>query len=151
MDQWGWDVFAGKVTPAQYNDHWWKLRQDFQGISAPGPRPADAFDPGAKFHIPGNTPYIRYFLAFVLQFQFHEALCREAGHVGPLHTCSIAGNKAAGAKLAKMLALGSSVPWPQALETVTGTRQMDAGPLLQYFEPLQQWLAEQNEGRTCGW
>jgi peptidyl-dipeptidase A len=109
------------------------------------------FDPGAKYHIPANTPYMRYFLAHILQFQFHEALCKAAGHTGPLHTCSIYGNKAAGDKMKAMLAMGASKPWPEALEAISGTSQMDASAIVRYFDPLMGWLKEQNKGRTCGW
>lgn len=151
IDQWRWDVFSGKTAPAEYNDHWWELREQYQGVGAPGPRPADAFDPGAKYHIPANTPYLRYFLAHILQFQFHKALCEAAGHEGPLHTCSIYGSTEAGDKLKAMLAMGASKPWPDALEQIAGTRQMDAGPLVEYFAPLEAWLKEQNKDRECGW
>jgi peptidyl-dipeptidase A len=151
IDQWRWDVFAGKVAPADYNTHWWKLRTDFQGIAPPAERPADAFDPGAKYHIPGNTPYMRYFLAQVLQYQFYAGMCEAAGHEGPLHTCSFHGSEAAGDRLKAMLALGASKPWPEALEVIAGTDRMDAGALLSYYAPLRTWLAEQNEGRECGW
>ena len=109
------------------------------------------FDPGAKFHVPGNTPYTRYFLAHILQFQFHRALCREAGHEGPLHECSIYGSTEAGEKLRAMLAMGASRPWPDALEAIAGERTMDASALVEYFAPLLGWIQEQNEGRTCGW
>jgi peptidyl-dipeptidase A len=151
IDQWRWEVFSGKATPENYNARWWELREQYQGIAAPVARTEADFDPGAKYHIPANTPYLRYFFAHVLQFQFHEALCEAAGHEGPLHTCSIYGSKEAGAKMQAMLAMGSSQPWPDALEAITGTRQMDAAALVEYFAPLQAWLAEQNEGRTCGW
>jgi peptidyl-dipeptidase A len=151
VDRWRWQVFAGTTTPETYNADWWRLREELQGVRAPMPRSEDDFDPGAKYHIPGNTPYARYFLAHVLQFQFHKALCDAAGHTGPLHTCSVYGSKAAGAKLEAMLALGASKPWPDALEVLTGTRQMDAGPLLEYFAPLRTYLDEQNAGRACGW
>lgn len=151
IDQWRWDVFSGEVPPDQYNAHWWKLRGQFQGIAPAGERPADAFDPGAKYHIPGNTPYMRYFLAQVLQYQFHEALCEAAGQTGPLHTCSIQGSKAAGDQLKTMLAMGASKPWPDALEAGTGKRQMDASSLIKYYEPLMGWLKTQNAERECGW
>ncbi|MCA9545049.1 MAG: M2 family metallopeptidase [Myxococcales bacterium] len=151
IDQWRWDVFSGKVSPEQWNDHWWKLRGEYQGIHAPVARPKDAFDPGAKYHIPANTPYVRYFLSFVVQFQFYKALCEAAGHEGPLHTCSFAGSQAAGDRLAKVLAMGASKPWPDAMEAFTGQRQMDASALLEYFAPLRAWLQEQNKGQTCGW
>lgn len=151
IDQWRWDVFAGKVKPEEYNAHWWKLRGQYQGIAAPEARPADAFDPGAKYHIPGNTPYVRYFLSFVVQFQFYKSMCEASGHKGPLHTCSFAGSKAAGDKLSAMLAMGASKPWPDALEAMTGTRQMDAAAILEYFAPLRTWLKTQNKGQTCGW
>ncbi len=151
MDRWRWDVFSGKVAEEDWNDHWWALRAQYQGIGAPGPRPADAFDPGAKFHIPANTPYLRYFLAAILQFQFHESMCKAAGHTGPLHTCSVYGSKEAGEKLKAVLELGASKPWPDALEAITGTRQMDGRAMVQYFSPLMGWLEEQNAGRQCGW
>jgi peptidyl-dipeptidase A len=151
IDRWRWGVFSGEISPDEYNAAWWKLRNDYQGIAAPVPRTEADFDPGAKYHIPANTPYARYFLARILQFQFHKALCDAAGHEGPLHTCSIYASKAAGAKLQAMLAMGASKPWPDALEAIAGTRTMDAGPLLEYFEPLQAYLAEQNQGRSCGW
>lgn len=151
VDKWRWDVFSGKVGPDQYNKHWWDLKLKYQGIVPPMPRTEEDFDPGAKYHIPGNTPYARYFLSFILQFQFHKALCQAAGQKGPLHECSIYGSKEAGARLKAMLALGQSKPWPDALEAMTGQRQMDAGPLLEYFAPLRAWLAEQNKGQTCGW
>ena len=151
IDKWRWDVFAGKITPDNYNAAWWDLRAKYQGIKPPVERTEANFDPGAKYHIPANTPYLRYFLARILQFQFHKALCEAAGHEGPLHTCSIYGSEEAGKKLQAMLAMGASKPWPDALEAITGSRQMDAGPMLEYFEPLMGYLEEQNEGRSCGW
>ena len=151
MDQWRWDVFSGKVKPGEYNQHWWRLREKYQGVSAPVARSEADFDPGAKYHIPANVPYMRYFLARILQFQFHRAMCEAADHRGPLHQCSIFGNKAAGGKLSSMLALGASKPWPDALHALTGQREMDASALVQYFEPLMKWLGEQNRGQTCGW
>ncbi|MBT3221841.1 MAG: M2 family metallopeptidase, partial [Proteobacteria bacterium] len=151
IDQWRWDVFSGKIAPEDYNKGWWELREKFQGVAAPIERTEDDFDPGAKYHIPGNTPYLRYFLARVLQYQFHKALCEEAKHEGPLHECSIYDSKEAGTRLKETLSLGASKPWPDALEALTGTREMDAGPLLDYYKPLSAWLEEQNKGRDCGW
>ena len=152
IDQWRWDVFSGKTTPDQYNAAWWALRAKYQGIAPPSERrDPDFFDAGAKYHVPANVPYTRYFLARILQFQFHKALCAASGHTGPLHECSIYGKTAAGDKMRAMLALGASKPWPEALEAITGTREMDAQPMIEYFDPLLKWLAEQNKGRTCGW
>jgi peptidyl-dipeptidase A len=151
VDQWRWDVFSGRTTPERYNEAWWALREKVQGVVAPVERTEDDFDPGAKYHIPGNTPYARYFLAHILQFQFHKALCEASGHEGPLHACSIYGSEAAGDKLRAMLALGASKPWPDALEVLTGRREMDAAPLVEYFEPLMGYLETENEGRRCGW
>jgi peptidyl-dipeptidase A len=151
IDQWRWDVFAAKVTPANYNAAWWELRRKYQGVAPPSARTAADFDAAAKYHVPANTPYTRYFLARVLQFQFHRALCRAARQKGPLHGCSIAGSAEAGRRLQAMLALGASKPWPDALEALTGERRMDGGALLEYFAPLQGWLRQQNRGRSCGW
>lgn len=151
VDQWRWKVFSGEVAPEDYNKVWWELREKYQGVRAPIDRPADAFDPGAKYHIPGNTPYTRYFLAHILQFQLHEALCDIAGDKGPINRCTIYGNKEAGKALNAMLEMGMSKPWPDALEAIAGTRQMDGRAIANYFAPLKVWLDEQNKGRQCGW
>lgn len=153
IDQWRWKVFSGEITPEQYNQAWWELREKYQGVKAPIARSEADFDPGAKYHVPGNVPYTRYFLAHILQFQFHKSLCEIAGDTGPVHRCSIYGNKEAGAKLNTMLEMGQSKPWPEALAAVTGTKEMDANAVLDYFAPLQTWLDEQNKtaNRQCGW
>ncbi|HVG60324.1 MAG TPA: M2 family metallopeptidase [Hyalangium sp.] len=151
IDQWRWDVFSGKTSPADYNKTWWTLREKYQGIAAPVARTESDFDPGAKYHVPANVPYTRYFLARILQFQFHKAMCEAAGFKGPLHECSIYGNKEVGKRLQAMLELGASKPWQEALFAMTGQRQMDATPLIEYFGPLRQWLQEQNKGQRCGW
>jgi peptidyl-dipeptidase A len=151
VDQWRWKVFSGEIKPEDYNKAWWDLRLKYQGVAPPMPRTENDFDPGAKYHVDANVPYTRYFLAAILQFQFHRALCREAGYSGPLNRCSIYANKAAGAKLAKMLAMGESRPWPEALEVMTGEKQMDASAILDYFAPLKKWLDEQNAGHKVGW
>ena len=145
VDQWRWRVFSGEVGPNDYNKAWWELREKYQGVAAPVARSEQDFDPGAKYHVPANTPYARYFLAAILQFQFHRALCREAGFNGPLYQCSIYGNKRAGEKLKAMLEMGSSQPWPEALKAMTGEDKMDATAIIDYFAPLKTWLDEQNE------
>jgi peptidyl-dipeptidase A len=151
IDQWRWKVFSGEIPPDKYNQTWWDLRQKYQGIAPPTPRTEEDFDPGAKYHIPANVPYMRYFLADILQFQFHRALAQTAGCAGPLNRCSIYENKEAGAKLNGMLQMGQSRPWQEALEKIAGTRQMDAGAIRDYFAPLQKWLDEQNQGKPVGW
>lgn len=151
IDQWRWKVFSGEIQPADYNKAWWQLREKYQGVTAPLPRTEADFDPGAKYHIPGNTPYTRYFLAYILQFQFHRALCNEAGFTGPLHRCSIYGSKEAGARLASMLEMGSSRPWPEAIAALSGESRMDATAILDYFAPLKAWLDVQNRSTTPGW
>ena len=151
VDKWRWDVYSGKVKPDEYNSHWWALRLKYQGVAPPVPRASTDFDPGAKYHVPANVPYMRYFLAAVLQFQFHRALCKKAGHTGPLHECSIYGNKAAGEAYWKMLQHGAAQPWQDTLFELTGSREMDATAILEYFAPLKTWLEEQNKGQKCGW
>ncbi|MFC6635083.1 M2 family metallopeptidase [Microbulbifer taiwanensis] len=151
VDKWRWQVFNGEVQPGDYNKAWWRLREDYQGIQAPVERTEANFDPGAKYHIPGNTPYARYFLARIQQFQFHRALCEAAGETGPLHRCSIYKNGEAGEKLRAMLAMGASKPWPDAMEALTGQRDLDASAIIDYFQPLMAYLEEQNKDRQCGW
>jgi peptidyl-dipeptidase A len=151
IDQWRWKVFSGEIKPAEYNKAWWDLRLKYQGVAPPVARSEADFDPGAKYHIAGNVPYVRYFMAYILEFQFYRSLCHEAGYTGPLHRCTFFGSKEAGAKFEKMLAMGQSKPWPDALEVLTGQRQMDATAILDYFAPLQKWLDEQNKGQQVGW
>ncbi|WP_287941212.1 M2 family metallopeptidase [Sphingopyxis sp.] len=151
VDRWRWGVFDGSIKPADYNKAWTQLRLQYQGITPPVARPDTAFDPGAKYHIPGNTPYTRYFLARVLQFQFYQAACKQAGWKGPLHRCSFYGNKEVGQKLNAMLEMGASKPWPDALEVFTGSRDMSGKAMMEYFAPLKKWLDEQNKGKPSGW
>jgi len=151
VDKWRWNVFNGSITPENYTKAWHDLKLQYQGITPPEDRSEAAFDPGAKYHIPGNTPYSRYFLARILQFQFYKAACDQAGWKGPLHRCSFYGNKEVGANLNAMLEMGASKPWPDALEAFTGKREMDGTAMISYFAPLMDWLKEENKGKSCGW
>jgi len=151
IDKWRWEVFSGQVKPADYNKAWWRLREQYQGVAPPVERSEADFDPGAKYHIPSNTPYARYFLARIYQFQFYRAMCRAAGYTGPLNRCSVFGSKAAGDKLEAMLALGQSQPWQEAMKAMTGQDRIDASAMVEYFQPLLTWLKEQNRGEKTGW
>ena len=151
IDQWRWKVFSGEIKPADYNKSWWELKRKYQGVAPSTPRGEEDFDPAAKYHVAANVPYTRYFLAHILQFQFHRALARAAGCTTPLHRCSIYDNKEAGKRLNAMLAMGQSQPWQEALFTLTGSRKMDATAMLEYFAPLKTWLDEQNKGKPVGW
>ncbi len=151
IDKWRWQVFSGAIPPDKYNESWWKLRLEYQGVAAPLPRSEADFDPGAKYHVPANFPYARYFLADILQFQFHRALAKIAGCTAPLNRCSIYDSKPAGERLNAMLSMGASQPWPKALAALTGQEQMDATAILDYFAPLKKWLDEQNRGKPIGW
>jgi peptidyl-dipeptidase A len=159
IDQWRWDVFSGAIPPSRYNAGWWEKRLKYQGVAPPaangepgGPARGEAFfDPGAKYHVPANYSYTRYFIAHILQFQFHRELSKIAGCSGPLHRCSIYGSQEAGKRLDAMLRLGTSRPWPEALEALTGSRQMDATAIVDYFAPLKAWLDAQVKGQRVGW
>jgi peptidyl-dipeptidase A len=151
IDKWRWEVFSGQVKPSDYNKAWWQLREKYQGVAPPVDRTEADFDPGAKYHIPGNVPYARYFMARIYQFQFYRAMCRAAGYTGPLNRCSVYGSKAAGDKLEAMLALGQSKPWPEAMKAMTGEDRIDASAMVEYFQPLMTWLKEQNKGEKAGW
>jgi len=151
IDQWRWKVFSGEIKPADYNKAWWDLRLKYQGVAPPVARTEADFDPGAKYHVAANVPYMRYFLAHILEFQFYRAMCKASGYTGPLNRCTFYGSKAAGAQFNKMLEMGQSKPWPDALEAGTGERQIDGSAILEYFAPLQKWLDEQNKGQKVGW
>jgi peptidyl-dipeptidase A len=153
IDKWRWEVFSGEVKPAGYNKAWWELREKYQGVAPPVARTDAAFDPGAKYHIPGNVPYARYFLARIYQFQFYKAMCDASGYKGPLNRCSFYGSKEAGAKLNAMLEAGQSKPWQETLKAMTGEDHLDAGPMMEYFAPLYEWLKQQNAANKVkvGW
>ncbi|XP_067126754.1 angiotensin-converting enzyme-like isoform X2 [Centruroides vittatus] len=151
LDKWRWEVYSGEIPLEEWNKGWWEMRFKYQGICPPVMRTEIDFDPGAKFHVPANTPYIRYFISFIIQFQFHEALCRVSGYQGPLHKCDIYNSKEAGKLISEMMQMGSSRPWPEALEKLTGTRKMNAHSLLEYFKPLYEWLKETNKEEIIGW
>ena len=151
IDRWRWGVFDGSITPDQYNTAWWDLKAKYQGVAPATPRGEEFFDAGAKYHVPGNTPYTRYFLARVLQFQFYKSLCDAAGFKGPLYQCSFANSPAAGKLYWNMLQKGASQPWTATLKELTGSEQLDGSAVLEYFAPLKGWLEEQNQGKTCGW
>ena len=151
IDRWRWGVFDGSIKPDNYNKAWWELKAKYQGVAPVTARGEDFFDPGAKYHVPGNTPYTRYFLSHVLQFQFYKALCDASGYKGPLYECSFYGNPEAGKRYWAMLSKGASQPWQQTMKELTGGEKMDASAVLEYFAPLQAWLKEQNAGSTCGW
>jgi peptidyl-dipeptidase A len=151
IDQWRWKVFAGEITPAQYNKAWWDLRLKYQGVAPPAARGEEFFDAAAKYHVPDNTPYTRYFLAAILQFQFHRALAKTAGCTLPLNRCSTYESRAAGERLNAMLSMGVSKPWPEGLNALTGSTQMDATAILDYFAPLSKWLDQEIAGKPVGW
>jgi peptidyl-dipeptidase A len=151
IDEWRWKVFAGEIPPDQYNQAWWDLKLKYQGVAPPAPRTEQDFDPAAKYHVAANVPYSRYFIADILQFQFHRSLAKISNCAEPLHRCSIYDNKEAGRKLNSMLQMGASQPWPVALQVLTGERRMDASAILDYFAPLKKWLDEQNAGKPVGW
>jgi peptidyl-dipeptidase A len=151
IDKWRWDVFSGKVTPDQYNAAWWAGALKYQGVAPPEARTEDDFDPAAKYHVASSTPYARYFLSYIYQFQFHRALCKAAGFKGPLDQCSIYESSAAGEKLRAMLSMGASKPWQDAMQALSGEREADAGAILEYFAPLRAWLKDQIKDEKCGW
>jgi peptidyl-dipeptidase A len=151
VDRWRWEVFSGELTPASTMTAGGRCGPKYQGITPPATRPTDAFDPGAKYHVPGNVPYTRYFLAHIYQFQFQRAACKQAGWTGPLHRCSTYGNKEVGAKFNAMMEMGASRPWPEAMQAFTGETRTDASAVADYFKPLNIWLVKQNKGEKCGW
>ncbi len=151
VDRWRWQVFSDQVTPDEYNKSWWELRKFYQGIVPPTPRSEADFDPGAKYHVSNNVPYTRYFIAHILQFQFYKRACELAGWKGPLYRCSFFQSKKAGKALKEMLEKGASQPWQTTLYEFTGTREIDAESLIEYFQPLHEWLKKQNKKQTCGW
>jgi len=159
VDKFRWDVYSGRTSLDNMNCHWWKLRHEIQGLAPPGPRDNSQFDAGAKYHVAGDVGYVRYFTAFIYEFQFYRALCLESGDYvpgdpkKPLHRCNFYGNTAAGDKLRAMLQMGASRPWMEAMEKMTGQRAMSTKAIREYFGPLETWLQQENRraGVEVGW
>ena len=152
IDEWRWDVFAGAGHAGELQQGLVGPAPKYQGIAPPVARTEADFDPGAKYHIPGNTPYTRYFLSLILQFQFQKALCDAAGFKGPLHGVLDLRQRSRPARSSARCSRKARASRGRTRCTkLTGTRQMDASAILDYFAPLQGWLKQQNEGKTCGW
>ena len=159
VDKFRWDVYSGVTSKEDMNCHWWKLRNQIQGLEPPSKRSKDHFDPGAKYHVAGDVGYVRYFTAFIYEFQFYRAMCLQSGRYvpgdpkKPLHRCNFYGSVEAGDKLKEMLVLGASRPWKEAMMKMTGQPEMSTKAIREYFEPLEKWLEVQNKeaGVTVGW
>ncbi|KAJ3051438.1 hypothetical protein HK097_007537, partial [Rhizophlyctis rosea] len=120
VDKWRWKVFEGEIEPKDYQSAWEKMVEHYQGLKRPAPASKDDFDAGAKFHVPSNVPYIRYFGAATLQFQLHAALCDATVPNTPLHNCSIYENKEAGELFKRLLESGRSREWTEVLGEIVG-------------------------------
>lgn len=144
IDLYRWKVFDGSIPPEKLNEEWWRMRRDLEGLIPPVSRNENNLDAVSYFHIAYDVPHIRYFVSRILTFQFHEALCNESGHTGPLHECDIYGSKAAGDLFSEFLSQGAKYPWDDTLEIITGQRVMSASSFLKYFQPLNDWLVKQN-------
>ncbi|XP_025976569.2 angiotensin-converting enzyme 2 [Dromaius novaehollandiae] len=151
LEKWRWMMFNGKITKQEWMKRWWEMKREIVGVVEPVLHDETYCDPAALFHVANDYSFIRYYTRTIYQFQFQEALCKAAEHTGPLHTCDITNSTAAGQNLRQMLELGRSKPWTQALESITGEKYMNATPLLNYFEPLFNWLQKNNSGRSVGW
>lgn len=153
LEQWRWDVFSGKTNVNAGTERWWQLKNDLIGVKAPVERTEEDFEAGAMYHIIVTYPFIGYYIRTIIQFQFYQSLCQAANHTGPLHKCDFYRSTEAGEKLAAMLSMGRSKPWPEAMEALTGQREMKADAILEYFQPLMEWLEKTNEenGDVIGW
>jgi len=152
IDQFRWGLFNKSIPIENMNSVWWELRERYQGVAAPTERSEEDFDAGAKYHVASDVSYIRYFIAHVLEYQFYRQMCLDSGNFvpgdeeKPLHKCDFSqgpDSLLAGQRLKTLLATGSSKPWPEILEEMTGSPKMDAGAILDYFRPLSVWLEEQ--------
>ncbi|NP_001269290.1 angiotensin-converting enzyme 2 precursor [Chinchilla lanigera] len=151
LEKWRWMVFRGEIPKEQWMKKWWEMKREIVGVVEPVPHDETYCDPASLFHVSNDYSFIRYYTRTIYQFQFQEALCQAAKHVGPLHKCDISNSTEAGQKLLNMLRLGKSEPWTLALENVVGAKNMDVRPLLNYFEPLFKWLKDQNKNASVGW
>ncbi|ALC39612.1 Ance-3, partial [Drosophila busckii] len=159
LDNWRYDVFSGNANKRVMNCHYWNLREKYSGIKPPVLRSEMDFDLGAKYHIPANIPYIKYFFSTVLQFQIYRRMCLQAGQYvpndprKPLHKCDIYRQPAAGNILKQLMAKGASQPWQEVLEETLGEGRLDGSALREYFAPLEEWLRQEalRTNEYVGW
>ncbi|CRK96558.1 CLUMA_CG009925, isoform A [Clunio marinus] len=150
LEQWRFDVFSKKVHKEQFNCHYWLLREKYGGIKPPVLRSELDFDPGAKYHVPANVPYMKYFFSTVFQFQLHRAMCIASKEFDPsnpskpLHKCSIYRHHEAGHMLKKLMSKGASQPWQHTIQEVMGEGRLDGSAVREYFKPLEEWLRNEN-------
>ncbi|KAI4468733.1 angiotensin-converting enzyme [Holotrichia oblita] len=135
------------------NFNWWELRLLYQGIVPPIARNEGHLDAVAKRHIPADLPYMKYYVALLLEFQIFDALCGAMGHTAQLHTCDIYRSREAGRILTDIMQAGKAKHWKDVLRTLrTKTNGLSAEPLLKYFQPLLAWLKVQNRDEAfIGW
>ena len=149
VDKWRWGVFDGSITPANYNQAWVDLKQQYQGIAPPVPRPRDRISiraPSSTFPATRPTRATSSRGCCSSNSTRRRATC--PGWKGPLHRCSFYGNKEVGTRLNAMLAMGASKPWPDALEAFTGTREISGTRDGRIFRPAA-GLAQAAEQRQA--
>ncbi|VDK44288.1 unnamed protein product [Anisakis simplex] len=142
VDVWRFNIFDGKTTKETWNDDWWKLREHYQGLKGPSHQATD-FDAIVSPAISQkHSPAIRHFVSYIMQFQFMKALCNNKT-TNLNEGCRL--QKSAVANVKRVMMAGSSINWMDALKMITGSEQLDAKPLLEYYEPLISWLGNANE------
>ena len=150
MTHWEADVYANNLPPDQWNARWWQYVRDFQGIEPPSPRGEEWCDAATKTHI-NDTPcyYPNYAFATILKFQLNDYIAKNILHQPP-QSCNYAGNKEVGAFLKRIMEKGATEDWRKVLRDATG-EDLSTRAMVEYFKPLQAWLAAQNKGRPIGW
>jgi len=147
MTEFEYELYSKNLHKDQYNVKWWELVNKYQGIVPPDKRYEKYCDAATKTHINNDAAqYYDYAISNVLLFQFHNYIANNILKQDQYAT-NYYGSKEVGKWMKKLLSPGATVDWRVLLKESTGT-EMTAKPLVDYFEPLREWLKEQNEGRT---
>ncbi len=139
-------LYVEDLSPDRFNAKWWELVRLYQGVAPPAPRGEFYADALTKTHI-NNDPgqYYDYALSNALLFQLHNHIAQNILGQDP-HDTDYWGSEEVGKFLYELMAPGASRPWREVLQETTG-QQLNAQAMIEYFQPLYEWLVQQNRGR----
>ncbi len=140
------DFPDGEDRSLTYNAKWWELVRRYQGVAPPSERGEEYADGLTKTHINDNPgQYYDYALSQALLFQLHDHIARNILNQDP-HDTDYYGSKPVGDFLRQVMSAGATRPWREVLRETTG-QELDARAMVEYYQPLYDWLVEQNRTR----
>ncbi len=146
MTEFEHDLYAKNLPENQFNARWWELAKKYQGIVPPTERGEEYCDAASKTHINNDAAqYYDYALSYVILFQFHNHIAKNILNQDP-HATNYYGSKEVGTWLNNILKVGATRDWREIMREATG-EEISAGAMLEYFNPLMEYLQNENKNR----